>query len=96
MRKYFLSLSFVALAATFAFLYFNMGEQMSESGGTSLNPDDEESVISSLLWGLRIACQRTMLMVSKWIMLLGYLALSIPCLPFLLAEHCFKNSQPVF
>lgn len=91
MRKYLLSLSFAALAATFAFMYFNMGEQMSESGGTSLNPDDEESIISSLFWGLLIACQRTIPIIPKWIMLLGYLALSIPCLPFLLAECCFKD-----
>lgn len=85
MRKCLLSLPFATPAATFAFMYFNMGEQMSETGGTALNPDDEESIISTFFWGLFIACQRTIPIISKWNMLLGYLALSIPYLLFLLA-----------
>ena len=44
MRKCLFSLPFAAPAATFAFMYLNMGEHMSESGGTPLNPDDEESL----------------------------------------------------
>ena len=59
MRYCLFSLPFAAPAATFAFMYLNMGEQMSESGGTPLNPDDKESIISTFFWGLFIACRRT-------------------------------------
>ena len=85
MRKCLFSLPFAAPAANFAFMYFNMGEHMSESGGTPLNLDDEESIISTLFWGSFIACQRTISIISRWNMLLGYFALSIPYLLFLLA-----------
>lgn len=79
MRKYLLSLPFAVLGATFAFMYFNM----SESEGVPLNSDDE-SIIGTLFWGSFIACQRTIPIISKRSMLLGYLALSIPYLLFLL------------
>ena len=79
MRKYLLSLPFAVLGATFAFMYFNM----SESDGVPLNSDDE-SIIGTLFWCSFIACQRTIPIISKRSMLLGYLALSIPYLLFLL------------
>ncbi len=84
MRKYLLSLPFAVLAATFAFMYFNMSEHMSTSGGIPLSTDDEESIIGTLFWGSFIACQLTIPIISKRSMLLGYLALSIPYLLFLL------------
>lgn len=86
MRKYLLSLPFALLAAIFAFMYFNMGEYLGAgaSGGKPLDPDDGESVIGTLFWGSFIACQLTIPIISKRNMLLGYLALSIPYVLFLL------------
>ena len=46
MRNCLFSLPFAAPAATFAFMYLNMGEQMSESGGTPLNPDDKRVLLA--------------------------------------------------
>jgi hypothetical protein len=79
MRKYLLSLPFAALAATFAFMYFNM----SESEGVPLNSENE-SIVGTLFWGSFIACQLTIPIISKRSMILGYLALSIPYCLFLL------------
>ena len=80
MRKYLLSFPFAFLTAIFAYIYFNV----SEGGVISLDSDDEESLISLLFWGSFIACQLTVPIISKRSIVIGYVALSIPYVLFLL------------